>query len=276
MYLKFTRKFISSNVNPTLALFTNNYSKIVCLGLALLSLFASFTIKAQTIEVLTEHLPPFQQLNEDGSIGGYATEVIHRLFEITKDEANIQVVPWARAYDRALNEKNILIYSISHTESRHEQFHWVGALRYEQFHFWGLNTNFSQPISDLQQLKNISVAATNEHNSEQYLTQKGFNNVYRVVNNDQPIQMLFNHRVNMVLGNSLIIKRQALDLGFQHSLLMPIASAPALDNSLDIALSKKSDPALVKRFKLAFKQLKDSGELDKIKTKWQINDDDLL
>jgi len=269
-FSKLTAIFMSNNLSAHLALFCNGIAlRVVLLCLACLS----FTIKAQTVEVLTEYLPPFQQQNDDGSLGGYATEVIHRLFEITQDKADIKVIPWARAYDRALNEKNILIYSISHTKKRHELFHWVGSLRYEQFHFWGLKTNFSQPISELPLLKNISVAATNEHNSEQYLTDHGFSNVYRVVNNNQPIQMLYNHRVNMILGNSLIIKSQAIDLGFQESLLMPIASAPQLDNSLDIAFSKTSDIALVKRFQEAFKQLKESGELAEIKAKWQIFDD---
>lgn len=248
-------------------------AKILKLTTACFFSFAFQSVYAEKITVVTEYLPPFQQANEDGSLGGYATEVLHELFALTGDEADIQVIPWARAYDRALKESNVLIYSIAHTKERASLFHWVGALRYEHFYFWGLKTKFSQPFSELTDIKPISIAAPKGHNSEQYLTAKDFTNIYRVVKSDQQVQMLYHNRVDMVLGNSLIIRSQAKELGFSPEMLIKLMPAYELNNSLDIALSKPSDPKLVKRLQKAFRHLVGTGKLAEIKAKWSIVDD---
>ncbi len=235
--------------------------------------FFSTYVNAEKITVITEYLPPFQVKNNDGSLGGYATEVVNELFVITNDEAHVEVLPWARGYDRALIERNTLIFSIAHTKERHSLFHWIGALRYERFFFWGLKSQFSEPFIDINQLKDISVASPKGHNSEQYLTSKGFNNIYRVVKSDQQVQMLYRHRVDMVLGNSLIIKSQAEELGHNPNDLMPLFEASDLSNSLDIAFSKNTDTKLVKRYQEAFQLLVESGKLAQIQKKWSIVDD---
>ncbi len=236
----------------------------------------SVSSSAEKITVITEYLPPFQLKNSDGSLGGYATEVINELFAISNDESCIEIVTWARGYDRALNEKNILIYSIAHTKSRHSLFHWVGSIRYERFFFWGLKSQFTEPFKNIEQLKKMSVATPKDHNSEQFLTSNGFKNIYRVVNNEQQVQMLYRQRVDMVLGNSLVIKSQANELGHNPADLMPIFEAYSLNNSLDFAFSIKTDIKLVKRYQDAFLQLINSGKLAEIRNKWSIVDDVLI
>ncbi len=260
------RVFLISN-RPTLV------GKLLKLASIYAFVFSFQFAYAEKITVVTEYLPPFQQANDDGSLGGYATEVLHALFALTGDEADIQVIPWARAYDKALKEPNVLIYSIAHTKERARLFHWIGALRYENFYFWGLKTKFTQPFQALSELKAISIAAPNGHNSDEYLTSQGFTNIYRVVKSDQQVQMLYHNRVDMVLGNSLIIKSQAQALGYSPELLIKLMPAYELNNSLDIALSKSSDPNLVKRLQKAFRHLIGSGKLAEIKAKWSIADD---
>lgn len=41
---------------------------------------------------------------KDGTLGGYAAEAVNTLFELTGDNANIEVLPWARAYHEALKK----------------------------------------------------------------------------------------------------------------------------------------------------------------------------
>ncbi len=244
-----------------------------CITFVCISSFFSFYTCAERISVVTEYLPPFQIKKSDGSLGGYATEVIKELFALTHDEAKIELFPWARGYSKALKEKNVLIYSIAHTQERHSMFHWIGSLRYERFYFWGLKSKFSQHYTNLQQIKGISIASPNGYNSELYLTEHGFTNIYRVVNSAQQVQMLYKHRVDMVLANKLIIESQAKELGFSTDDLFPLFEAFELSNSLDIAFSLGSEQAIVKRFQNAFQQIKDSGKLAQIQKKWAIVDD---
>ena len=75
-------------------------------------LLASFCAQSKEIKVVTELLEPYQIKKPDGSLGGFSTDVVDALFEITKDLAEIKIMPWARAYEIALSKPNILIYSI--------------------------------------------------------------------------------------------------------------------------------------------------------------------
>jgi polar amino acid transport system substrate-binding protein len=98
----------------------------------IIALLVSFDARAQEIDVVTELLEPYQIEKADGSLGGFSTEVVEALFKITKDQASIKIMPWARAYEVALNQPNTLIYSIAHTQMRDKKFHWIGALKKER------------------------------------------------------------------------------------------------------------------------------------------------
>ncbi len=45
---------------------------------------------------------------------------------------------WARAYEIALHEKNVLIYSIKRTSERESLFKWVGVIVPIDFYFYAL------------------------------------------------------------------------------------------------------------------------------------------
>ena len=143
-----------------------------------LALFLITSAHAETIRVVTESLPPYQFVEQDGSIGGFATEVVQAIFSITGDHAQIEMMPWARAYEIALHEENILIYSIYRTRYRESLFNWVGPLMKEHVYFWGMNKKFSEPTKQISDLLSYTVAASRNSNAEQYLTASHFVHIY--------------------------------------------------------------------------------------------------
>ncbi len=239
-------------------------------------LFSSFNLQATTIDVVTEYLPPFQIKMPDDTLGGYATEVITELFKLTGDTANTQVLPWARAYEMAKNNKNTLIYSIAHTKAREAQFHWVGSLKFERFNFWGLKSKFKANHIPFPTLKLMSIASSNEYNSSQYLKKMGFINIYHVVRNELSVLMLEKERVDIILSNELVLKSLCKTLGFDFSKLQKLQEAIGLQNDLSIAFSLNTDPDIIKRYQAAYTQLLLSGRLDEIKREWLINDDIII
>ncbi len=70
------------------------------------------TTYSQEIRVLTEHLPPYQIQMGENKIGGFSTEIVRAVLKEAKIRAKIEVYPWVRAYSIALEDKNILIFSI--------------------------------------------------------------------------------------------------------------------------------------------------------------------
>lgn len=75
------------------------------LALSLLALlFGSQVASASGIMVVTEELPPYN-MTVDGKLTGMATEVVQAVLDEVGEGARIQSMPWARAYDIALNSK---------------------------------------------------------------------------------------------------------------------------------------------------------------------------
>lgn len=79
------------------------------------------------IRIVTEELPPYN-MTQDGQITGMSTEVVQAVLKEVGMSAPIQSMPWARAYDIALNSENTLIYSITRTRQRENLFKWVGDI----------------------------------------------------------------------------------------------------------------------------------------------------
>jgi len=248
-------------------------SLVTLLIITELFILPSFLVKAERIKVVTEYLPPFQVKMDDGSLGGYATEVISELFKLTGDTPDIHVFPWARAYQAAKNAPSVLIYSIAHTTERDSRFHWVGSLKYERFYFWGLKSKYSQADSALIPLKNLLIASENDYNTEQYLKDNGFNRIYKVVKSEQSLLMLEKERIDIILSNELVLRSLSENINFDFTKLKRLEEAHGLQNHLSVAFSLSTPPLTVQRFKTAYTQLLTSGKLAEIKKKWMIIDD---
>ena len=59
------------------------------------------------VKVVTELLEPYQMYDSQGALDGFATEVVKALFQQANADADINVLPWARAYSTALNVKDV-------------------------------------------------------------------------------------------------------------------------------------------------------------------------
>lgn len=233
-------------------------------------LLVSFNGKTEVIEVVTEFLEPYQIKNPDGSLGGFSTDVVEALFKITLDHPKIQTMPWARAYDVALHNPNVLIYSIAHTKLRNKKFHWIGALKEERLYFWGLKKHYAKTNYKVPALKNLKIAVSRNSNSAQYLIAQGFSNIYQLANERQNMDMLFIDRVDLILATQITIETRAKNLGYDFNELQRLNEVAALNNKLSIAFSLDTSPTLIKKYQTAFQQLVTSGQLAKIKEKWKL------
>jgi len=233
-------------------------------------LLISFYAQSKEIKVVTELLEPYQIENPDGSLGGFSTDVVHALFQITQDRPEIQVMPWARAYEIALHKPNILIYSIAHTKTRDKKFHWIGNIKEERLYFWGLKKHYPKNDYEVSALKNFKIAVSRSSNSAQYLIEQQFSNIYQLANERQNMNMLFIDRVDLILATQITIETRAKNLGYDFNELQRLNEVAALNNTLSIAFSLNSSPALVKKYQEAFQELLTNGQLEKIKEKWKL------
>jgi len=83
---------------------------------------------AETLPVVTEEFPPYNFTTQDGQRTGACTEIIRLTLAEAGLDPEVQVLPWARAYDTAMNNPGVLIYTILRTKKREDSFYWIGPL----------------------------------------------------------------------------------------------------------------------------------------------------
>jgi polar amino acid transport system substrate-binding protein len=228
---------------------------------------------AQTIKVVTEYLAPYQVKNKDGSLGGYGTEVVNRLFELTNKTPNIHILPWARAYRIALSEPNVLVYSMARTHAREHLFSWVGTLKTQRFYMWGLPHKFPHSLTSIEQAKQYRISVSKDYDSAHYLKEKNFPYLYFTTRDTQNAGMLLKERADIILSSESVLATIIQEQSYPLSQFKKLIEVKELNTDLSIAFSNNSDKKLVNCFKMAFNSLIDTGELAKMKLKWGIVDE---
>jgi polar amino acid transport system substrate-binding protein len=79
------------------------------------------------LTILTENLPPLNYV-EDGVLVGPSVDIVREIQRRVGSDDEIKVYPWARAYKMALEEENIVLFSMTYTKVRYDKFKWIGPV----------------------------------------------------------------------------------------------------------------------------------------------------
>jgi polar amino acid transport system substrate-binding protein len=94
--------------------------------LAALLLCCAADVRA--FELVTEDDPPHNMLGDDGKLVGVATEKLEEAFRRAGLSEHAALMPWARAYQSALESADVCVFSTARTPEREPLFHWVGPV----------------------------------------------------------------------------------------------------------------------------------------------------
>lgn len=236
-------------------------------------LFGSQTVSASAgISVVTEELPPYN-MTIDGKLTGMGTEVVQAVLDEVGEAAHIQSMPWARAYDIALNSENVLIYSIARTPQREALFKWVGVIAPTRWYLFSLpGTQFN--LKSLEDARQYQIATVKEDVGEQYLIGKGFvvgRNLQSSNKYEHNYQKLKAGRVDLWISNELnahYLVRQGS--GNPNETAVPQLNLDDLGgaNGLCMAFSRNTPDEVVERFRQALARIRADGRYDAIAAKW--------
>jgi polar amino acid transport system substrate-binding protein len=201
-----------------------------------------------------------------------STEVVQAVLKELQLDVSIQVMPWARAYDLALRESNVLIYSIARTPERESLFQWVGTIAPTRWYLYSLA---DRPIvlKSLSDARGHQIATVNRDVGEQYLLSQGFqmgdelqsSNKY-----EQNFRKLKVDHVELWISNELnalyLTRRYGED---PERLLIRSLELPELSRSgLSMAFSKETSTEIVERFRSGLEAIRRNGVYDAILRKW--------
>ena len=232
------------------------------------------SVAAETaLRIVTEELPPYN-MTQNGRVTGMATEVVQAVFkEAGVESPPIQPMPWARAYELALNESNVLIYSIVRTPARESLFQWIGAIAPTQWYIYSLAVR-PVKLNSLADAHGHQIATVNQDVGEQYLISKGFRigeELQSSTKYEHNYRKLKVDHVELWISNEL----NALYLTRQNGedpekVLIRSLPLPELSNAegFYMAFSRKTPTETVEKFRTGLEAIRRNGVYDAIVRKW--------
>lgn len=225
--------------------------------LFLVLLFTQFNTQAQLL-VVTEDLPPLNFI-ENNLVVGHHTHVINTLLKNENIDYSIVALPWARSYKIALTQPNVLIYTINHTQERHEKFHWIGEFPTKlDINYYAVKSSKFNNVT-MSQLKKLRIGTQINTANDMYITKNGFTNISRVNHIDQTMDMLKEGRIDIVIASQHQIEQASKNTGFSLSKLTKVAHA--FSSKPSIAASLTTSKIMVNKLREAYSNLSNNNDM---------------
>ncbi len=172
-----------------------HYRLILCSCLLLTSI--SLQSHAETIEVVTEDsLYAYQR--DDKVVGPGIRIAEETLKNAQLTDYSLSLYPWARAYEKALHEPNVLIFPLDRTPAREQLFKWVGEIHRVASRLYKMRDSEGIVVNNLEDAKQYSIGVVRNDAKQIYLQQRGLTRLVISANNHDNFQKLLNHQIQML------------------------------------------------------------------------------
>lgn len=231
---------------------------------------------ARPLLVVTEDWPPYGYALPSGEISGVNTEIVRSVINQAGLQGSVQIFPWARAMLVARNRPNTLIFSMSRSKERENQFIWIGELMRRHDMFYRATGRRSIAPTTIEDVKShYSVCVVNKDIVEDDLKRHGFvlgKNYVTTGSFDDCLKLVQNGSVPLLVNSPLDLAWALKKHKEIHTTFDPILPLePSVQEPLYLAASLGTDPDTVKRLRNAFQSLQQSGRLEQIRSNFLNN-----
>jgi polar amino acid transport system substrate-binding protein len=174
---------------------------------------------AQPLTIITDPYPPLGYVHKDGEIVGFTVDVIKLLLKRTGIEGKFEMYPWARAYEMAQKEKDILIYQLTYTKERDRLFQLVGPVLSVRYYFFKLKERKDVVVKNLADAKKFLVGTVRDYFAHRYLLENGFEEGKNLeVTHDDNINLkkLADRRIDLMILIEIVFSYRARELGYNR------------------------------------------------------------
>ena len=229
---------------------------------ATVMVWACLSAHAETLQVVTED-SSYSEL-KDGKVVGVASEIVEKtLAGAGITDYHMALYPWARAYDMARLEPDVLIYPIIRSPERDALFRWIGELDRVTPVFFKLRERRDVVVRGLADAKNFTVGVVRDDSRQQYLEARGFSRMVVSATNLDNLRKLISGQVALVPMPEREAREQCNDLHIAYEDLEAAYTLDELSKGLYVAVSLKTPEETVQRITAAFARLKDDGTVAK-------------
>jgi ABC-type amino acid transport substrate-binding protein len=149
------------------------------------------------------------QYREDGEDKGSTIEILQEILKESQIQANVEFMPWARAYSIANTQANTLILSMIRTPEREQYFHWLLKVSNLVRVFISLADKPENYVSNNEQAKGKLIAVIRNSAEHKELIKLGFSedvNLYVVSSTTRMLSLFINGRVDLLYSDPEIVK----------------------------------------------------------------------
>ena len=111
-------------------------NKHFSLAMAIVVLAANGLSYADDIRIFCNEEPPTNFMAADGTVTGFTTEIVREIQKRIGNSSDIKIYPWKRAYNMALKEPGIVLFTASRSPDREDRFHWIIQVTTRRSVFW--------------------------------------------------------------------------------------------------------------------------------------------
>jgi polar amino acid transport system substrate-binding protein len=224
---------------------------------------ASLAAPAQTIQAVTEATP--YSFLRDGKVVGAATELVElSLRRAGLTDHTVALYPWARAYDLALGEPNVLIYLIARTPAREPQFRWVGEFMRIDYHLYKLREREDIVVRSLADARRYSIGTIRDDVRHQYLQAQGFAKLVLSAHNIDNFRKLLARQIQLIPLPEGDANALCKETGFDCRRLERVHTLDELSVGLYMAFGTATPEATVERLRDAFAKIKADGTVKRV------------
>ncbi|MFT6558364.1 substrate-binding periplasmic protein [Sneathiella sp.] len=235
-------------------------TSILCISI-FMTLFVRSAIASEPVTIYTSHFP--HVVTEDPHQPGIAYEIVQELFKLVQKDFKLIVLPWARAQYMAKQTPHALIFPLSRTTTREQNYVWRVNIFNNQTHFITFN-NIKLTVETARE-KHIGVQLKSSWDN--WLTEHGFERVHRVPGEGRElIKLLRNNRIDAwytdtIIAGSVLNQQEDQNIAY---------SEPIQTFKTFLATNSAAPYPHLEELKVAMDQLRSSGKIDEIFKKYNI------
>lgn len=220
---------------------------------------------AQSLELLSENYPPYNW-EDDTGIHGFSVDMLAEIFERTGYPGtidDIQILPWARAYDRTLNEPNTVLFATTRTEAREDLFRWVGPITQTQIAVI-VPADMADSITEVSDLEGLRIGTVQDDVGEQLLVEAGLEleTFDRARDIETNARKLDGGRVDAIAAEYAVARMTMANLGIDTS--QYTQALVLFEGSLYYAFNPTIEEGIIESFQAAVEEIHADGTSERI------------
>lgn len=221
------------------------------------------------VVAVTDDYPPYTYLSQ-GKPAGLAIEVVNAMFEEAHVLGTIEFMPWRRAYQRGLDEPNVLVFTMSRTPEREALFKWVAPVFSTHVRLYRLTQRTDVQAPSLDAAKRYTIGTVRGYASEKLLIDQGFQpgkQLEQTSSEATSALMFLNGRFDLLCSNDVVLADVLRRNGRTFAEVTPVLTLPPQFDEY-MAFSRSTDDRVVEALRAALVRLKQSGRYTAITAKY--------